>query len=228
MAKLSLFVTISEDQNGDISDSISSQSKPDKSDIFFKPDSGNQTKVRVNWPKPRLRNVILSQFPFHPDTDSTSVSSVWDKDSRRSVLKSHIESDHDEQGPVKSDVTAKTVQASVLLNSVDPLQVSPTHRPSSNSNFTSGTFNYPSSPPVNPLQVLLHPVNSVGYNFTNETEGLDSFPVISLLVSSQITTLNDFNTATTTTLTLTIFQQWSRPGPRLIWQIAWYVRHVYA
>ena len=115
-----MFVTISEDKNGDIINSISSQTDPKKSDGFIKPGRGNQTKVQVKWPKPRLRNVILSQFPSNPDTDRTSVSSVWEKDSGESDLKSHIDSDHDKKGPLISDVNTKNANASDLQYSVDP------------------------------------------------------------------------------------------------------------
>ena len=184
--------------------------------------------MQVKWPKPRLRNVILSQFQFHPDTDSTSVSSVWDKDSKEYDLKSHIESDHDKRDPLKSDVTTKTVEASDLPYYVDPLQVSPIPRSSRSSKFTIGTSADPSSPPVIPHQVLFLPGNSNGNNSTNETDGLDDSSVISLLVSLQFTTIKGFRTATNTTSTKTIFQQWSLPGPRLIWQIAWYVSRLCA
>ena len=161
-------------------------------------------KLARKWQK----NVILSQFSSIPDTDASKLSCVWEERSNKKELYSHIKSDHE----VKVSRKEATVQ----------------------------TANAPSSPLV-PLQVRPTPITPVVRNATVKTSAAGSSNVDYFLVLSQHrqTPDFDFTILTTTSATSKILQVssevWTsddsnstnqtlrRPGPRLIWEIAWYV-----
>ena len=193
----------------------------EKDDQDLKIKATIQTKVQVKLVRRRQRNAILSQFAFPPRTDESTLSSVWKIRSVTTDLNNHDESEHLEQ-----DIKPEEELTVTELNAT--------------------------CSPVVPLQVLLQHNISASSNSTSRTPTATSSPLDFLLVSSRRTTISDFKSTIITTIntslkssvnplqvllwwtfidelaftlpTVIIIREWSTPGPRLQWQIAWYAR----
>ena len=171
-------VTNFQTENGDIFVPDSNlKAKPKFSNLVI-----NQTKVQVKLARRWRKNVILSQFASILDTDTSSLSCVWEENPSKNDFNNHMKSNHEVTYPV-NEATAQTAKAP--SSSLVPLQVPPTT------------------------------ITSVGGNAASKISAAGSLPVDFFLVSFQLTQTSDLNFTLTATL--------KRPGPRLIWKIAWYV-----
>ena len=198
-------VTIFQTENGDVSHP---DSDPSKAQLNLNNPTILPTKVEVKLARKWQKNVILAQFSSNPATDTSTLSCVRGESSQKTDLNYHIKSDH-----VVEDA---------------------------NSEATVHTANAPSSRSV-PLQVRPTPVTYVGRNAKNKTSAAGSSSVDFFFVSSQIPRTFDLIIAISTTTSpsvkfLRVYsevwtpnnsnstnQTFRRPGPRLIWEIAWYV-----
>ena len=131
-------VTSFDSKTGDISNPIFSKDEPENTNEGIKIKGNTPKKVQVKKKRLRMKNVILSQFSQDPRTDSLTLSCVWNSESDKSDLKTHIESSHEEQTEVA--IRDSRVEDTKRLP-VHPLQVLSTQGASSGSKFTSRTSN---------------------------------------------------------------------------------------
>ena len=112
-------VTIFSFENSDFQPLNSDPKHSDKANQDLSVSTSDFKKVRVNWPKPRLRNCILSQFIPSPDTDDTTVSCVWDSESEIKDVKTHIKLEH-EKPDTQPEATIKTANSGLPVTPLIP------------------------------------------------------------------------------------------------------------